>query len=75
MGNGDKRKQKRESPFLLPEEAAAYLRLSASTMKRLRIDGGGPPYRKHMGHVVYHIDDLEKWSEAHVYSSTGGAGQ
>ncbi len=75
MGDATKEKEKRASPFLLPEEAANYLRLSFTTMKRMRIEGGGPRYRKHMGHVVYHIDDLEKWSEEHVYSSTGGSGQ
>ncbi|WP_306253310.1 helix-turn-helix domain-containing protein [Parvularcula sp. IMCC14364] len=62
------------SPYLLVQEAADYLRLSVTTMKRMRIDGTGPIYRKHMGHVVYHINDLEKWSEGHMYTSTGGAG-
>ena len=75
MEGSKKKPDERESPYLLAEEAAKYLRLSVTTMKRMRIDGTGPQYRKHMGHVVYHIDDLEQWSEDHIYSSTGGTGQ
>lgn len=50
------------SPFLEPDEAAEYLRLNKNTLRNKRCLGDGPPYRKHGRRVVYHIDDLEKWS-------------
>ena len=66
---------KLKSPFLTIEEAAIYLRLEPENMKQMRMKGTGPLYRKHVGKVVYHIDDLEQWSADHAYVSTGGTGQ
>jgi hypothetical protein len=55
---------KRGSPFLNTDQAAAYLKISAKSLKRLRRAGKGPEFRRH-GHLVqYHIDDLDRWSEA-----------
>ncbi|MEL7111209.1 MAG: helix-turn-helix domain-containing protein [Pseudomonadota bacterium] len=57
----------RKSPFLRATEAAAYLRLTKSTLEHYRWAGGGPNYRKHGGLVFYHIDDLNSWSERRAY--------
>jgi hypothetical protein len=56
---------KRGSPFLNTEQAAAYLGLSSRSLKRLRVRGDGPVFRRHCRFVQYHIDDLDAWSRAH----------
>jgi hypothetical protein len=43
------------------EEAATYTRLSASTLNKLRVYGGGPRYLKLGQRVVYVVDDLDAW--------------
>lgn len=53
---------KRGSPFLTTDQAAAYLKISAKSLKRLRRDGKGPAFRRHCRFVQYHIDDLDAWS-------------
>jgi hypothetical protein len=53
---------RRGSPFLNTDQAAAYLKLSARQLKRLRRAGKGPVYRRHSRFVQYHIDDLDGWS-------------
>ncbi len=50
------------SPFFDTGEAARYLRLELRTLVNWRSRGGGPRYRKHGGHVVYHVADLDAWS-------------
>jgi hypothetical protein len=44
---------------LTVKEAAEYLRCSASLLHHLRSKGGGPPYSKRSGKVLYDIVDLE----------------
>lgn len=51
------------SPYLIPVEAAAYLRLEESTLNAMRWRKEGPCWRKHGGKVVYHIDELDRWSQ------------
>lgn len=63
---------KQGSPFLNSEQAAAYLKISSRLLKRLRMNGGGPRFRRHSRFVQYHIDDLDAWSRA---QSGAGAGQ
>ncbi|MBV2147512.1 helix-turn-helix domain-containing protein [Sphingobium sp. AS12] len=53
---------KRGSPFLTTDQAAAYLKISPKSLKRLRRDGKGPAFRRHTRMVQYHIDDLDAWS-------------
>lgn len=53
---------KRGSPFLTTDQAAAYLKISAKSLKRLRRGGKGPAFRRHCRFVQYHIDDLDAWS-------------
>ena len=53
---------KRGSPFLSTDQAAAYLKISPKSLKRLRRAGKGPAFRRHCRFVQYHIDDLDDWS-------------
>jgi len=56
---------KRGSPFLNTDQAAAYLKISSRLLKRLRVRGEGPVFRRHCRFVQYHIDDLDVWSREH----------
>lgn len=49
--------------YLTPKEAGNLLRLSTSTLAKMRVIGNGPAYRKHGRRVVYLIDELDRWSE------------
>jgi len=51
-------------------EAAAYVRLSASTLNRLRVTGGGPRYAKLAGKVLYDVRDLDQWITDRKLAST-----
>jgi len=52
-----------ESPYLDESEAAAYLRVSAKTLKRRRLGGHGPRHRRHGVQVLYTRPDLDAWSD------------
>lgn len=56
---------KRGSPFLNTDQAAAYLKISALLLRRMRRDATGPMFRRHCRYVQYHIDDLDAWSREH----------
>ena len=43
-------------------EAAAFLRLTRSTLDHYRCDGRGPVYRKHGARVFYPKPNLIPWS-------------
>ncbi|SHL52261.1 DNA binding domain-containing protein, excisionase family [Sphingobium sp. YR657] len=55
-------KARKGSPFLTAKQAAHYLGLGAKTLANMRSLGEGPHYRRHGGHIRYHIDDLDRWS-------------
>jgi hypothetical protein len=58
-------------------EAARYLGISASTLSKLRVFGGGPKFHKLGRRVVYDTRDLDGWFGARQRTSTsdsGGAG-
>ena len=56
--------------WLRVKAAAAHLKLGVSTMNKLRLTGGGPPYAK-LGHtVVYDPTDLDAWANARKVRST-----
>ena len=59
-----------DGPFLTTKEAAHFLKLKPNTLEKMRVYGGGPIYRKHGRHVVYHIDDLMAWSNLRKKDST-----
>ncbi|MGB5183599.1 MAG: helix-turn-helix domain-containing protein [Xanthobacteraceae bacterium] len=56
--------------LLTVAEAATYLSLSASTLNKLRVKGGGPRYTKFGGKILYDVRDLDQWIEAHKRRST-----
>jgi hypothetical protein len=58
------------SPYRIEPEAAAYLRLAADTLRKLRVSGRGPRYREHGGKIVYTQADLDRWSDGRVKLST-----
>ena len=47
--------------MLRTEDAATYTGLSASTLTKLRLTGGGPEYLKLGKVVVYDLADLDAW--------------
>lgn len=51
-----------DSPFRTVEEAAQYLRLNPRTLNNMRSAGRGPNFHKHGRRVLYHIDELTRWS-------------
>jgi len=53
--------QPQQSARLSVEEAAAYTGISASTLNKLRVYGGGPMFLKLGQRVVYSSDDLDSW--------------
>lgn len=63
-------KAKKGSPFLSTGQAAHFVGLSRRTLEKMRVQGGGPLYRKHGRYVRYHIDDLEAWSKSRMKGST-----
>jgi excisionase family DNA binding protein len=56
--------------LLTVAEAATYLSLSASTLNKLRVSGGGPRYVKLGGKILYDVRDLDQWIEDHKRAST-----
>lgn len=51
-----------EDIYLRPKEAAEILRLSTSTLAKMRLRGDGPPYVKSGNKVVlYYSSDLHEW--------------
>jgi predicted DNA-binding transcriptional regulator AlpA len=61
-------------PKLDTMRAAEFLGLSSSTLNKLRVRGGGPPYLKLGRRVVYDTADLEAWSASRRRTSTSEAG-
>jgi predicted DNA-binding transcriptional regulator AlpA len=55
-------------------EAAQYLGISASTLSKLRVFGGGPKFHKLGRRVVYDTRDLDGWFSARQRSSTSDSG-
>lgn len=58
------------SPFLLEQEAAAFLRLRAGTLQNKRLNGKGPAYLKLGGRVVYEEASLLEWARAQRRTAT-----
>ena len=50
--------------------AAEYLRLSVSTLAKMRLYGNGPVYSKLGRRVVYRHQDLDAWLARNSYRST-----
>jgi predicted DNA-binding transcriptional regulator AlpA len=56
--------------MLLTREAADLSGLSKSTLDKMRVFGGGPPYLKIGRRVVYDPVDLDQWLASHRRKST-----
>ena len=59
---------------LSTEAAASYTGLSASTLSKLRVFGGGPTYLKLGRRVAYDVKDLDDWLGARRRLSTSDTG-
>jgi len=67
---GETGAQERASPFYANAEAARFLRLSPRTLEKMRVVGGGPPFRKFGRRVLYTLADLEDWAARRICDST-----
>jgi excisionase family DNA binding protein len=59
-----------DSPLFNVDEAASYLRCSASYLNKLRSTGGGPPFFKMGAKVLYRRTDLDRYIEKRIQKST-----
>ena len=57
------------------EAAAHYTGISASTLNKLRVFGGGPVFLKLGRRVAYDVADLDAWLAERRRRSTSDAGQ
>ncbi len=48
-------------PLMTVQQAALYVSLSASTLNKLRVFGGGPAYLKVTRRIRYDQADLDLW--------------
>jgi predicted DNA-binding transcriptional regulator AlpA len=60
--------------MLRTPQAAEYLGVSAATLCKWRVFGGGPRYRKLGRAVVYDPADLRLWLDSRSQESTSGHG-
>ena len=51
-----------ECNYLNTREAARYVGLAASTLKRYRLSGEGPVFHRLGGRVRYRREDLDAWA-------------
>ena len=56
--------------YVNTREAAKYLGLHGDTLRRLRREGGGPPYARIGRAVRYDLRRLNRWMEERSYAST-----
>ena len=56
--------------WLRVRDAADHLGMGASTLNKLRLTGGGPPFVKHTSIVLYDRADLDRWAEERKVRST-----
>lgn len=59
-----------EDEFLSTKDAAKFLKLSRSTLAKMRIIGTGPQFHKLGRRVLYKSSDLRSWVERARFSST-----
>jgi excisionase family DNA binding protein len=56
--------------YLSTREAAVRLSIGASTLKKLRVNGGGPAFHRIGRRVVYSTDILDEWAKRATFEST-----
>jgi predicted DNA-binding transcriptional regulator AlpA len=60
--------------FLDVDQAAEYLKVSASNLNKRRVAGTGPRYSKLGRRVIYRRTDLDAWISANMRGSTSDIG-
>lgn len=60
------------SDLMTPDEAAARLRASTTTLQRWRCNGNGPKYIKSGARIFYHLKDIEAYERENQRSQTRG---
>ena len=66
LDTNGKKQQSTTSPYLTTKDAAVRLRLKPATLNKWRLEGRGPAFREHGRRIIYHIDDLDAWSEDQI---------
>lgn len=56
--------------FLTADELSERIGVSVSKLRRMRAEGGGPPFVKLGQHVRYPVRELLKWEQTHVQRHT-----
>jgi excisionase family DNA binding protein len=56
--------------YLSTNEAAAKLSVGVSTLKKLRIHGGGPAFHRIGRRVLYSSDVLDDWATRETFETT-----
>lgn len=59
------------SPYLNTQQAAHFLGIGWRKLMRLRVDGAGPMHRRHGRLILYHVGDLERWSQSQGSDARG----
>lgn len=62
--------------FLSPQQLSERWggRIKVRTLHNWRTSGGGPPFTKIGGAVLYKLDDVEKWEASRTVQSTSQYG-
>ena len=56
--------------FITTAEAAALIRHQPQTLRKWRVQGGGPPFIRLAGRVLYEHSELVAWVTSHRVNST-----
>lgn len=64
-----------DTDYLTLGEAAEVVRLSTSTLCKLRCNGGGPKFIRAGRKILYRRADLVAWLEAKTFGSTSEYGR
>lgn len=59
--------------YLTETQTAEMLSISARTLQRFRVEGGGPKYFKAGKRVLYAVPDLDAWLNENHHSNTSEA--
>jgi excisionase family DNA binding protein len=72
--NADLRTSSAPDEWLTASEVAIFLKLSISTLAKLRVYGGGPAYATFGRAVRYSRKAVDDWARARVRATTSGGG-
>lgn len=60
-------------PFMNTHAAAAYLCIGWRKLRKLRVSGQGPSFRRHGRLIVYCAEDLDAWSRSTIVEGRADA--